>query len=80
MDSGQSQQALNHYANAYQQLYKRTPKDLRMLDNGWVSINGARMRTTELNFLTQQLQMEYRQQHVSRRSVVSRLIGWFTKH
>ena len=80
MDTVQSQQALNHYAQAYQQLYKKTPKDLRMLGNGWVSINGARMRTTELEFLTQQLQSEYSQQLVSRRNVVSRLIGWFTKH
>ena len=80
MDTAHSQQALNHYSQAYQQLYKKTPKDLRMLGNGWVSINGARMRTTELEFLTQQLQLEYSQTVVSRRSVVSRLIGWFTKH
>ena len=79
METTHSQQALNHYVQAYQQLYKKTPRDLRMLGNDWVSINGARMRTTELEFLTQQLQLEFSQQVVSRRSVVSRLIGWFTK-
>ena len=50
-----------------------------MLDNGWVSVNGARMRATELEFLTQQLRIEYNQHLDQRRSMVKRLIGWFTK-
>lgn len=73
------QQTLSHYAQAYQQLYKKNPRDLRMLDNGWVSVNGARMRATELEFLTQQLRIEYNQHLDQRRSMVKRLIGWFTK-
>ena len=39
-----SQQIVTHYAHAYQQLYKRSPKELRILDNGWVNVNGAKMR------------------------------------
>lgn len=73
----QSQQILAHYTRAYQQLYKRTPKDLRLLGEGWVSINGARMRVTELAFLTQQLELEYNQEIVERRSIVNRLLRWF---
>jgi hypothetical protein len=73
------QQALSHYAQAYQQLYKKSPRDLRMLDNGWVSVNGARMRVTELEFLTQQLRIEYNQHATSRRSMVQKLIGWFSR-
>jgi hypothetical protein len=80
MELGQSQQAINHYARAYQQLYKRTPKDLRLLADDWVTVNGARMRVVELEFLTRQLETEYRQHMDSRRSVVDRLIGWLTKH
>jgi hypothetical protein len=77
MEHVQSQQSLSHYARAYQQLYKRTPKDLRMLADGWVIVNGARMRVAELDYLTQQLEFEYNRQVVERRSVVRRLIGWF---
>lgn len=73
------QQALSHYAQAYQQLYKKSPRDLRMLDNGWVSVNGARMRVAELEFLTQQLHIEYNQHSASRRTVVQKLIGWFSR-
>lgn len=73
----QSQQILAHYTWAYQQLYKRTPKDLCLLGEGWVSINGARMRVNELAFLTQQLELEYNQEMVERRSIVNRLLRWF---
>ncbi len=74
-----SQQIVTHYAHAYQQLYKRSPKELRILDNGWVNVNGAKMRVSELEFLTQQLQKEYYSLNTSleRRSVVTRLLNWF---
>ena len=48
-----------------------------MLADGWVIVNGARMRVAELDYLTQQLEFEYNRQVVERRSVVRRLIGWF---
>ena len=74
-----SQQIVTHYAQAYQQLYKRSPKELRILDNGWVNVNGAKMRVSELEFLTQQLQKEYYSLNATleRRSVVTRLLNWF---
>jgi len=72
-----TEQAMLNYSEAYQKLYKRTPKDLRALDSNWVVVNGARMSITELQYLTQQLQMEYKQGIADKRNVVSRLIRWF---
>jgi hypothetical protein len=74
----QSEKILSHYTQAYQMLYKRTPKDVRVLGSGWVSVNGAKMRLTELEFLTQQLQLEYNQLVLAeRRGIVKRLLNWF---
>jgi hypothetical protein len=72
-----SEKVMLHYSEAYQKLYKRIPKDLRALDNDWVIVNGARMRVAELEYLTRQLQQEYRQGLTERRSVVTRLVRWF---
>lgn len=72
-----SEKAMIHYAEAYQRLYKRLPKDLRALDNNWVVVNGARMRVAELEYLTRQLQQEYDQSLAQRRGVVNRLLQWF---
>ncbi len=73
----QSEKILSHYTNAYQLLYKRTPKDVRILGNGWVSVNGAKMRLTEVEFLTQQLQLEYNQLVLAeKRGIVKRLLNW----
>ncbi len=71
-----SEEVILDYAKAYQKLYNRMPKDLHALDNGWVVVNGARMNLPELEYLTQQLKLEYRQSITERRSVVSRLISW----
>jgi hypothetical protein len=66
------------YSEAYQKLYNRRPRDLRALDGGWVIVNGARMRVSELEHLTLQLQREYNQGAVEqRRSVVMKLLKWF---
>lgn len=73
-----SENILTHYTQAYQLLYKRSPKDVRMLGNGWVSVNGAKMRLTELEFLTHQLQLEYNQLVIAeKRGIVKRLLNWF---
>jgi len=72
-----SEKAMIHYAEAYQKLYKRMPKDLRALDNHWVIVNGARMRVTELEYLTRQLQQEYSQSLAARKNLVNRLLKWF---
>lgn len=71
-----AEQVMFHYAEAYQRLYNRAPKDLRMLENGWVIVNGARMRVTELEHLTKQLQTEYDRALAQRKSIVNRLLHW----
>jgi hypothetical protein len=76
---GAFDQVLVHYAEAYIKLYNRRPKELRPLENGWVLVNGARMRLNELEYLTIQLQRELNQGIEQRRSVVNRLLSWFKK-
>ena len=75
----QSEKIISHYAEAYQQLYKRTPKDVRILGNGWVSVNGAKMRVSELEYLTVQLKQEFSQGQMleQRLNIVNRLLKWF---
>jgi hypothetical protein len=46
-------------------------------ENDWVIVNGARMRLAELEHLTKQLQMEYKQTLSNRKNMVGRLIKWF---
>lgn len=64
------------YVDAYEKLYKRSPSGLRALDENWVIVNGARMQITELENLTRQLMLEYRQLE-QKKSVLNRLIKWF---
>jgi hypothetical protein len=71
------EEAIRHYTQAYQRLYQRPPANLKVIDHNWVIVSGARMRITELNYLTKQLQEEYFQGLKQRRSVVKRLIKWF---
>lgn len=71
------EKVVHNYMQAYQRLYRRTPSDLRILDQEWVIVNGARMRVTELEFLTSRLQQEYEQAASAKRNVLSRLINWF---
>ncbi|PJF39768.1 MAG: hypothetical protein D6737_14155, partial [Chloroflexi bacterium] len=76
-----TQQVIRLYSEAYQNLYKRTPRDLQALDNEWVIVNGAQMRVSELAHLTKQLQREYQNQFApsldQRRNVVKRLLRFF---
>ncbi|GAB4524646.1 MAG: hypothetical protein OHK0046_39640 [Anaerolineae bacterium] len=71
------EKVIAHYIEAYQKLYNRTPRELQILDNDWVIVNGARMRLSELEYLTVQLQHEYKQGLSERRSLVNRLVKWF---
>ncbi|MBZ0284951.1 MAG: hypothetical protein K8L97_29720 [Anaerolineae bacterium] len=75
-----AEKAMLYYSDAYQKLYNRRPKDLRALDDGWVIVNGARMRVTELEMLTTQLQHEYKRDTDQRRSIVNRLLKWFKQN
>ncbi|HVU12235.1 MAG TPA: hypothetical protein VHD90_13205 [Phototrophicaceae bacterium] len=72
-----AEQAMSGYADAYQKLYKRMPKDLRALDGNWVVVNGARIQASELQLLTTRLQQEYKQAQDQKRSLVNRLVKWF---
>jgi glutamine cyclotransferase len=67
---------MSNYSEAYQKLYKRMPRELHALDQEWVIVNGARMRITELEYLTGQLLKEYQQSKNHRRNIVNRLINW----
>jgi len=72
-----SEQAIHVYADAYHKLYKRVPKDLRVLDRDWVVVNGARVRVTELEYLTLQLETEYRKTNENKKNIMLRLLNWF---
>lgn len=68
---------IHKYTEAYRKLYRRFPRGLQAVDNEWVEVSGVRMRLVELEYLTQQLQREYQQGLIERRSMVSRLVKWF---
>jgi hypothetical protein len=72
-----AEKVIQHYTEAYHNLYKRTPRDLRILDQEWIIVNGARMRLAELEYLTEQLQQEYQQSQDNKRGLVMRLVKWF---
>ncbi|MFN8529895.1 MAG: hypothetical protein U0670_14930 [Anaerolineae bacterium] len=72
-----SEHAIVTYADAYQKLYNRPPRDLHVLDHDWVMVNGARMRVGELQFLTNQLEQEYTKSNAHKKNLVLRLINWF---
>ncbi len=72
-----AEEVVTYYAKAYQKLYNRTPRDLEVLNDDWVIVNGARMRVSELEYLTNQLQQEYARGIEERRSVIKRLVNWF---
>jgi hypothetical protein len=73
------EKAMARYLHIYQSLYQRNPKELRDLGNNWVLVNGARMRVEELENLANQLHREYQQALANKRSVVKRLLNWFSK-
>jgi hypothetical protein len=67
------------YQTVYLSLYQRTPRELRDLGNNWVLVNGARMSVDELENLANELQKEYQQVLINRRSIVKKLLNWFSK-
>jgi chemotaxis regulatin CheY-phosphate phosphatase CheZ len=77
LDTANSEDVMVSYSTAYQQLYNHMPKDLRAIDDEWILVNGARIQVSELRFLTQRLQQEYKQSQAHQRSIVTRLIKWF---
>jgi hypothetical protein len=73
------EKAMLRYLGVYQSLYCRTPKELRHLGNNWVLVNGARMNVEELENLTHELNREYQQVISDKRSIVKKLLNWFSK-
>jgi len=73
---GHIEKLMDTYTEVYQNVYQRSPRDLQILNEDWVLVNGAKMRITELEYLTQQLQLEYNEMRRQKRSLVSRLINW----
>lgn len=71
-------QLIVNYADAYERLYQRQPRELRRLEGDWVLVNGAQMRLSELVFLTEQIQLQLGEKTAERRSLVIRLLKWFT--
>ncbi|GIK63036.1 MAG: hypothetical protein BroJett018_08300 [Chloroflexota bacterium] len=71
------QQVMTDYQTTYLALYRRNPSELSDLGNDWVLVNGARMTSKELAILTTQLKRELDQQ-TAKRSVVQRLMKWFS--
>ncbi len=69
---------MNEYHKTYVSLYRRAPAELRDLGENWVLVNGARMTTLELHQLTQQLKKELEDMRAAKRSVVKRLLKWFS--
>lgn len=67
------------YLEVYQALYHRAPRELRDLGNNWVLVNGARMSIEELENLTNELNREYQQILANKRSIVKKLLNWFSK-
>ncbi len=74
-----AEKALARYIHVYQALYQRTPSQVQNLGEGWVLVNGARMRVEELEHLSDQLSAEYQQTLANKRGIVKRLLAWFSK-
>jgi len=73
-----TEKAMAKYLEIYQSLYRRAPTELRDLGGDWVLVNGARMSLIELEQLTEQLQRELQQEQNRKRSLVKRLLNWFS--
>jgi len=67
---------VSSYREAYQKLYNRIPKDL-VMEGDWVIVNGARMKLADLQYLTEQLRVEYDKGIGEKKNVVNRLLKWF---
>lgn len=72
------QDLLSNYSQNYHELYHRHPREVLDLGEGWVLVNGARMTIDELSHLTMQLQQEIDKERAAKRSIVTRLLKWFS--
>lgn len=74
-----AERAIARYSAAYRALYGRSPRELCPDREGWVIVNGARVRVRELESLAAQLEADYADTRVHRRVVISRLVTWLQK-
>lgn len=73
------EKAMARYLDVYRALYQRTPSELRDLGDDWVLVNGAQMRVEELETLADDLHREYQQVLANKRSIVKKLLNWFSR-
>jgi hypothetical protein len=69
--------SIARYLASYQKLYQRVPRELRQISDGWVLVNGMQIRTSELDLLSAQLELEYQQSVAQKRNLIGRLLKWF---
>jgi hypothetical protein len=72
-----AEKAVLHYVQAHERLYGRPPRDVRVLNQEWVLVNGAQMRVAELEHLTRQLVLEHNQSITQRKNIVLKLLNFF---
>lgn len=73
----ETRRIITDYTAAYRKLYERDPGDISELDNNRLIVNGVQMSSSDLEQLTRQLEQELILRS-ARRSMVKRLIRWFT--
>lgn len=78
MMSHEPQQIIHQYTEIYHQLYQRMPSGLKQVDQDWVIVNGAQIHLSQLQILTQQLHEEHQRKLSEKRSLIGRLVKWFT--
>lgn len=76
MMNTQVEKTITHYTETYQKLYKREPRQIETLENGWLIVNQARMSVSELESLTLQLQREMFKETNQPPSPLLKLLKW----
>lgn len=71
-------QLVEEYSTAYFTLYQRQPSELREIGDDLLIVNGVRMTYRELDVLTTQLKQEIAKARDAKRSIVKKLMKWFT--
>lgn len=68
------------YRDLYRKLYNREPKGFRNVDRDFVIVNETKIRISDLEALTAQLEQEYRQMQKTQRNTLLKLVNWFLKN
>ncbi len=71
-----AERALTQYVAIYEKLYARAPKDVCILSEDWLVVNGAQMRASELVHLSEQMERDYILVQARKRGISARLYAW----